>query len=206
MKLEVLNSKRKDLLKSLYKFSDFYLVGGTALALQLGHRTSVDFDLFSDKIINPSLLLSKTQRIFQGRKVARKLKHSDQVSILVDDVKIDFVHCKYPLVLKPIELNKLKMAQAKEIAAMKAFALNFRGTTKDYIDLYFVLKEKVVTLSDIEKIGEKKYKDEFNFRLFLNQLLLLEDLEDTEIEFFKKEPTKEEMQQLFKSEIAKIKL
>ncbi|MDO8524621.1 MAG: hypothetical protein Q7R99_03260 [bacterium] len=89
---------------------------------------------------------------------------------------------------------------------MKAYALNFRGATKDYFDLYFILKEKYSSLQEIREIGEKKYKAEFNFRLFLEQLLYLEGLKNNEVEFLKPEPTKEQMKKFFEQEISKIRL
>jgi len=107
---------------------------------------------------------------------------------------------------KQLEFKKLKIAQIPEIAAMKAYALNFREATKDYFDLYFILKEKYVTLQEIREMAEKKYKADFNFRLFLEQLLYLEGLKNNEIEFLKPEPPKEQMKKFFGKEILKLKL
>lgn len=93
-----------------------------------------------------------------------------------------------------------------EIAAMKAYALTFRGTYKDYIDLYFILKEKHTDLLEIKDLGEKRYKEEFNFRLFLEQLVYLQDVEIRDIDFLKKSVSMNEMKKFFEQEISKIKL
>jgi len=82
--------------------------------------------------------------------------------------------------------------------------LNYRGTLKDYIDLYFILKNKYVSLKEIKKLAEKKYKDEFNFRLFLEQLVYLEGLREEKIEFLRKKVGKKQMQEFFEKEIRKI--
>jgi hypothetical protein len=205
MRLEVLKSKQQEILPFLSQFKGFYLVGGTALALQMGHRLSVDFDLFIEKELSTGLF-DKAKKVFIGFKVRSLLKLPAQLAIMVNDVKVDFVKDDFGLLLKPLEFKKLKIAQIPEIAAMKAYALNFRGATKDYFDLYFILKEKYVTLQEIREIAEKKYKDEFNFRLFLEQLPYLEGLKNNEVEFLKPEPTRGQMKEFFEREISKIKL
>jgi len=187
----------------LKKFPGFYLVGGTALALQIGHRISVDFDLFSKKDI-PKSLLPKVKRVFNELEVKVLINHSEQLSVKINETKIDFVKYKFPLILKPIEFEGVKILPVKEIAATKAFVLNYRGTLKDYIDLYFILKNKYVSLKEIKKLAEKKYKDEFNFRLFLEQLVYLEGLREEKIEFLRKKVGKKQMQEFFEKEIRKI--
>jgi len=205
MQIEVLKSKQQKIFSYLLKFPEFYLVGGTALALQIGHRMSIDFDLFSKNNITPALL-AKIKRVFKDYKIEISLRNREQLTVKIDGVKIDFVKYKFPLIQNTIEFHGVRMAKPAEIAAMKAFALNFRGANKDYIDLYFILKEKHASLKEIEQIGNKKYKDEFNFKLFLQQLLILEGLKKQKIEYFKKEPNLKKIELLFKKEIKKIKL
>ncbi len=205
MHLEALKSKQKEIFEKLNKFPDFYLVGGTALALQIGHRISVDFDLFYKKDI-PSSLKQKVKRVFNDSKINTITDHSEQFSVKINGVKIDFVKYKFPLILKLIEFKNIRIAQILEIAAMKAYALNYRGTYKDYIDLYFILKNKHATLEEIKNIAEKKYKDDFNFRLFLEQLVYQKDLKPEGIEFLKQKVSQKEMEDFFKKQVAKIKV
>lgn len=205
MHLEALKSEQKKILPGLKGFSNFYLVGGTALALRIGHRVSVDFDLFSAKEISPALL-NKIKRIFSSFKIKTIVNHSGQLSVMVGDTKLDFVKYAFPLIFKPVVFDNIKIIPIKEIAAMKAYVLNQRGTFKDYVDLYFIVKDKYVTLESIKKIAEKKYKGEFNFRLFLEQLIYLDDIKDEEIEFLKQKVNKIEIQEFFEKEINKIEL
>lgn len=208
MYLEALKLKQKEVFEKLRKFPEFYLAGGTALALQIGHRISIDFDLFSKEDITPNLL-RKVKRVFKETKIELLLRHSEQLSIKANGMRMDFVKYRFPLILKPLEFKGVKLLQIAEIAAMKAYTLNYRGTLKDYIDLYFILKDKHATLERIKKIAEKKYGNEFNFRLLLEQLIYLTDIkkeERKEIEFLKKEVNEEELKEFFEKETAKINL
>lgn len=205
---EVLKLEQKKIFAKIVKFPDFYLVGGTALALQIGHRISIDFDLFSKEDI-PRRLLPKIKRVFKDKEIKVIVNHSEQLSVEIGGIRIDFVKYKYSLVLKLIEFEGVKILPVAEIATMKAYTLNYRGTLKDYIDLYFILKGKYTTLKEIEGIGEKKYKNDFNFRLFLEQIVNLEDIkkeEEKKIEFLKEKVGKREIQKFFENEIGKIKI
>ncbi len=204
MHLEALKSKQKEIFEKLNKFPGFYLAGGTALALQIGHRISVDFDLFYKKEI-PANLLQKIKRVFKDFKVKIILNHSEQLSVAIDGVKLDFVKYKFPLITGLRGIKGVKIASVSEIAAMKAHTLNYRGTYKDYVDLYFILKNKHSTLKQIKKIAEAKYKDDFNFRLFLEQAIYLKDIKIDKIKFLKEEIDKKKIEDLFQREIKKYK-
>lgn len=205
MQLEAIKLERQKVFNKLKAFDDFVLVGGTALALQMGHRVSVDFDLFCDKPL-PKNLEQKVKRVFKGCSVDRIVKRQGHVGFSVDGVKIDFVASDFPFVLDFIEFEGLKIAQILEIAAMKAYALNFRGALKDYVDLFFILKRKLVNLADIEKVGDQKYGGEFNFKLFLQQLVWLEDLRTKDIIFLQENTTEKEIKAFFEKEIKNLKL
>ena len=205
MHLETITSKQKEIFEKLDKFSDFYLAGGTALALQIGHRISVDFDLFSKKDITVQLL-NKIKRVFIGSKVEVIRDSSEQLSVIIDNIKLDFVKYPFSLFSELIEYQGINITKIEEIAAMKAYALGRRPILKDYVDLYYILKEKYVILEEIIKLSQKKYKGEFNPRLFLEQLIYLEDVGDMQINFLKKAVGKQEMEKFFRDEVKKIKL
>jgi len=204
MQIEAIKSEQQRILKELYLFKDFYLVGGTALALQIGHRVSIDFDLFTEKCLPPNLL-SRVKKIFPKAKIAIILKHLEQFSVTVDGIKIDFVK-EQPLLLDPVVFQNLKIASVAEIAAMKAHTLGFRGKLKDYVDLYFILKNKITDLQSIGDLAERKYGAEFNFRLFLEQLTYMEDIEAVDIEFLREKIDKTGLQKFFQEEVKKIKI
>jgi len=205
MHLEGLKSKQKKIFKKLNKFPEFYLAGGTALALEIGHRISVDFDLFSNKNI-PSNLMGKIKKVFKDFEIKIILNHSEQLSVAVSGIKLDFVKYEFPIILGLIEFKKVRMLKPPEIAAMKAYALNYRGTFKDYVDLYFILKNKHSNLEEIKKIAEEKYGEKFNFRLFLEELIYLKDFKKEKIEFLEKKIDYFEIEKFFKKKIEKTKL
>lgn len=202
---EAITSEPRKIFDKLLHFPNFYLAEGTGLALQIGHRISVDFDFFWGKEI-PKSLLPKLRRVFKGSKIEVILNHSEQLTVAIGGVSVSFVKYAFPVISKFIEYQGVKILPAPEIAAMKAYALGQRATMKDYLDLYFVLKEKITTLEEIINLCEKKYDEEFNPRLFLEQLIYSEDIEKVEIQFLKKKITLPEIEKFFEKEVKKIKI
>ena len=135
-------------------FSDFNLVGGTALALQMGHRNSIDIDLFGNSEINSEFFIEKLSE-FGEVKVAKSTKNI--LITKINEVKVDFVNYKYPLLSECLFIENIRMLSVKDIAGMKLNAIAGRGSKKDFIDLYFLLNE--FSLEDIVSFYEKKYKD-----------------------------------------------
>ncbi len=135
-------------------FSNFNLVGGTALALQIGHRNSIDIDLFGNSEINSELFIEKLSE-FGDVKVAQSTKNI--LITKINDVKVDFVNYKYPLLSNCLHIENIRMLSTKDIAAMKLNAIAGRGSKKDFIDLYFILNE--FSLEEIVSFYENKYND-----------------------------------------------
>lgn len=104
-----------------------------------------------------------------------------------------------------ISENNIFFLSIKEIAATKAYTIGRRGSYKDYVDLYFVLKDQHASLKEIIEIAEKKYGADFNGRLFLEQLVYLEDIQDTEILFLKEHVTKNQIGEFFVQKIQESK-
>ncbi|MCG2693187.1 nucleotidyl transferase AbiEii/AbiGii toxin family protein [Candidatus Parcubacteria bacterium] len=205
MHLEAITSKQKRIFDKLNNFPDYYLAGGTALALQIGHRISVDFDFFSKTDI-PKKLLSKIKNVFYDIKVTDILNHSEQLTVDLEGINLTFVRYPFPLISKLKEYQGVKMLQVPEIAVTKSYTLGQRATYKDYVDLYFILNENFCTLSRIIKLAQKKYKENFDPRLFLEQLVYLEDVKDVEIKFLQKRATKKVLQNFFEHIIIQYKL
>jgi len=113
----------------------------------------------------------------------------------------------FPLLLKLLTFKGIKILNIKEIATSKAYTIGRRGSYKDYVDLYYIIKEERFSLIKIINLAEKKYQDDFNGRLFLEQLLYLDDVEDINIVFLKKKKiNKKILVDFFQQEIKKIKL
>lgn len=135
---------RDELLELLEKisadetFSSFSMVGGTSLALQIGHRYSIDLDFFSVSEFDHLEILEKLQS-FGSVIVTNQTKNI--LNTLIDGLKVDFVnYTLYPFIREPIIEQKIRLASKEDIAAMKLHAISNRGTKKDFIDLYFLLK------------------------------------------------------------------
>lgn len=205
MNLEVLTKEGKDIFRLLGKFEDFYLAGGTALALQIGHRISVDFDLFSEKEISKNLL-AKVKRVFDGKIIIPSVNNPDELTVFADDIKITFLKYPFPAINKFADCIGVKLLDTREIAATKAYTIGRRGTLKDYVDLYFIVSGKISSLDEIMEMAKIKFADEFNDRLFLEQLVYFNDIEETKIQFLKKPITKNDLETFFKLEVSKIKL
>lgn len=166
------------------RFRGFYLVGGTALALHMGHRVSIDFDLFSRESLPPNLL-SRVKRVFDDTTVVMSYRVAEQLNVVIDGVKTTFFHFDYPVVDDFIELRGVSIASVREIAAMKAFAIGKRLSYKDYVDWYFLLEEKHITLPGAIAHAKKKFGGDFNDRLFLGQLASFEDVHTQKIDFLR---------------------
>ncbi len=200
MHLEALNDKGKESFPKLKQFKNFYLAGGTALALQIGHRISIDFDFFSDKDISKDLLV-KVKKIFLDKKILVSVNSADELTVFVEDVKITFLKYPFSALGKFISYEGLNLLGVKELAATKAYTIGRRGSFKDYVDLYSIISEGYSSLKEIIKMAEKKYNDAFNARLFLEQLVYFKDIENTDIIFSIKNFNGDKMKIFFEEEV-----
>ena len=152
---ETLNKKTAIVLEKIVHIAkSFYLAGGTSLALQLGHRISIDLDFFCKDSFSTALLIEELKNI-------GKLTVEDQsertLNGSLDGVKISFFNYQYKLVFPTIEYKGVNLADERDIAAMKVLAISDRGTKKDFVDLYILLKK--YPLEAILEVFNKKYKD-----------------------------------------------
>lgn len=154
--------------------NDYYLAGGTALALQLGHRQSVDFDFFSQKPDRAAETQKELQKIpgYVTREIDRQTIHAD-----VSGVKLSFIgNYVYPLLHGPLESQGIQIADILDIALMKLVAISHRATPRDYIDLAAILRSGH-SLSDLLSASKQKYGDSFNTMIPLRALTSFDDLE-----------------------------
>lgn len=170
----------------------FYLAGGTALALQLGHRVSFDLDFFQfgpSERIDSKYIASTLENRFSRETLSMEISQSDQCTWRINSTKVSFIAYPFPLVEEPVlgaaigrDLEGLKIASIRDIACMKAYALGRRTAFRDYVDLRFVLTKTNLSLSSLVEdcahkfvlVGERL----FSKRLFLEQLTYTEDIED----------------------------
>jgi len=200
---EVLSEQAAQLFPSLSRFPDFYLAGGTALALQLGHRVSVDFDLFCDDEVGRALL-QQVRRVFVNDDLAVLVNNADELTLLLNGVKVTFLRYPFPPREPLVVYKDVRLLSVREIAATKAYTIGRRGSFKDYVDLYFVIAEKHAGLADIIADAEAKFVSDFNSRLFLEQLVYLADLDDGEVHFIRPPVTVDDVQTFFGDRIREL--
>jgi predicted nucleotidyltransferase component of viral defense system len=161
-KLQSLKSILIQLLKSQILPSDSYLAGGTALYYYLHHRLSVDLDFFTQKDFSPEMLAFKLREEFGTADVEIMEKESLIVFLSPEKIKFSVFTFPYHLLssLKSLELSKgitCPAASLEDIAAMKAIAISQRGSAKDFIDLYYLLKHIQFKFEDLSSFVQQKY-------------------------------------------------
>ncbi|MFA4998416.1 MAG: nucleotidyl transferase AbiEii/AbiGii toxin family protein [Candidatus Paceibacterota bacterium] len=152
---------------------DFYLAGGTALALQLGHRQSVDLDWFSRQNFSNEKI-KKDLALLGNFKLLSEEK--DTIQGILDEIRVSFFHYGYDLLFPLIKFKSIDLADERDIAAMKIDAISSRGSKKDFIDLYFLLKK--YSLAELIGFFENKYKNvEYNKLHILKSFSYFDDAE-----------------------------
>jgi predicted nucleotidyltransferase component of viral defense system len=160
------------------ELSDFYLVGGTALSLQFGHRISVDLDLFSTIDFDNATLAKNLET-----KITTFTYHSTLNPIglfcYIEDIKVDFVkHHQHPLIADTLENDGIRMFSLEDIVAMKVNAILKRGAKKDFWDIAVLLKH--FTIEDIVQFYNRKYPSQQLLISVPQALIYFDDAEDSE--------------------------
>ncbi len=179
---DILNKERKDILQLFSNFkNDFYLAGGTALALQLGHRDSIDFDFFSEHDFSTANLFEKLKEAGMRHKIKKVQDEKNTITVIIDgSIKVSFFSYPYRL-LNPVILEKyIRIASVEDIACMKLSAITSRSTEKDYVDLYFILQHH--KLSYLLALAEEKFPN-LDASIILKSLIYFDDMETEPILF-----------------------
>lgn len=178
MHKEILTSAQLKLLAIVKMFSKkFGLAGGSAVALHLGHRESIDFDLFSfEEFSNYSIKTKVARRTTIDTVLVNK---KGEYTFLIDGVKFTFFQFPYKINFSESLDGIVKLPDILTLAAMKAFALGRRAKWKDYVDLYFILKANH-TVSEITEKGVEIFGNEFNEKIFRTQLAYFKDIDYSE--------------------------
>jgi hypothetical protein len=199
---EILTLKQKTIFEKLtpYKKSGI-MAGGTALAFQLRHRKSYDFDIFTPKTI-PANLAWEMRKTF-GKKI-RVIKESEnELTFLTPDkFKITFFYYPFKPLYKAIKTSSLPLFNWKDIAADKAYTIGRRPIYRDYIDIFFIVK-KGHNLKKIATDAKKKFQGLFSEKLFFQQLIYFDDLRDFQIEFIGKKYQPREIKKFLEKEVKK---
>ncbi len=160
-------------IKSIPELKNFYLSGGTALALLLGHRESEDLDFFSNKEFSPQSLQQRLSVIGPLQNVEID---EGTLNTFFNNVKLQFLYYPYKLIEKPVEWNGIFLSSVIDIACTKLITISARGSKKDFIDMYIVLKQ--ITLQELFKRLDDKYQNvNYNHAHILKSLVYFEDAE-----------------------------
>ena len=178
LQTQTIQPKLLELLKKIMSsdiFNGFNLVGGTSLALQLGHRISVDIDMFGNADINEIEFVSQLSK-FGNVTIIKKSKSI--IIFSINGIKVDFVSYNYPLLEDLIVFDNIRLVSDKDVAAMKLNAIAGRGSRKDFIDLYFLMK--IYTLREMLSFYNQKYSDGSEF-MVIKSLSYFDDAEKEEM-------------------------
>ncbi len=181
MHKEILTKEQVSLLPLVKAFKDnFNLVGGTAIALHLGHRHSIDFDMFSFLDFKNSVIRRKVRKF--ANIDTEIVSHTGEFTFMCKEVKFTFYHYPFDLEYKD-EFEGIKMPDLLTLAAMKAHALAGRAKWKDYVDLFFIMKD-FYSMQVISEQAARLFKGEFNGKLFRIQLAFFDDVNyEEKVEF-----------------------
>ena len=151
----------------------FFLVGGTALALQLGHRKSIDLDLFTPQPFNNSNLIETLAADF---KVSVELEEPNKLITNIEDIKVDFVKMGYLILFPSLLIEGVRMLDIQDIAPMKLKAIAQRGSKKDFFDIHFLLEK--MQLETMISLFQQKFKMHEVFHI-VKSLTYFEDAEQS---------------------------
>lgn len=187
---EVLNKNQIALLPVMALFKrEYYLVGGTAIALHIGHRRSIDFDLFKPSAIHHKRNLDKLSNAGFPVMVTRRV--DEQMNLIVNDVKVTFFQYPFPVQANGNYDKVFRLPSLLQLTAMKAYALGRRSKWKDYVDLFFLLNDHF-TLEQVTECATVLFGDLFSEKLFRSQLCFFDDVDYSEpVEYLLTQPPSE---------------
>lgn len=178
MHTEILSQRQVQLLPLIKQFKkEYFLVGGTAIALYLGHRRSIDFDLFKFSTIKPLKIINTISAFGNSYSITRRV--TEQLNVTVADVKLTFFQYPFKISVTEKLADIINVPALLDLAAMKAYALGRRSKWKDYVDLYFLLNEHF-TVKQISERATEIFGELFSEKLFRAQLSYFDDIDFAE--------------------------
>ena len=203
--LEIFDPERKKVFQKLKDFDkNGFLAGGTALALHIGHRISVDFDFFTEKEFNQNYFIQKITGLplnFQSEKV-----EPGTVIGYLNKTKFSLFFYKYPVLAEAHKFLNLSICDIKDIAPMKLAAISDRGVKRDFIDLYFIVAEKkLLTLQEVFNLYDQKFKIlNQNKTHILKSLIYFDDADEQQMPQMLKEVSWPKVKKFFEIETKRL--
>lgn len=201
--LAQLDQERQKVFYQLKNFKkDFILAGGTAIMLQIGHRLSYDFDLFTGKEIDERIL-KKVKSVFGGQ-VSLDIVSNEIVFVKTgNNIDIHLVFHPFKTLRKPIVTSAVNIFHLDDLAANKAYVLGRRPAWRDYVDLFFLLKWNYYRLDTIIALAKRKFNYDFNEKLFLEQLVYFKDVNVVDIVFLQERYLPSQIKSFLEKEVKK---
>ncbi len=199
---EVIPEEAERVLEALSraKIQSFYLAGGTALALKLGHRLSRDLDFFSAEPFNEEALLSELARL---EKLSLLSKGRETLHLSIMGIKVSFIGYLYPMLFPCSSFSGIRVGDPRDIACMKIAAVAGRGTRRDFVDLYFLAKQ--YGMAHLFELFRKKYaRIDFNMVHALKSLAYFKDAEEEPMPNLLVPVSWDEITRFFRQETPKI--
>lgn len=185
-------------LQDIPLLSNTRLVGGTSLALQIGHRKSIDIDLFGEVNCEQYELVDALSDLGE----LTIIKESKNIHVYqLNGVKLDIVNYKYPWIKPMLVDDDIRLADMEDIAAMKITAIIGRGTKKDFIDLAFLLD--IFSLDEILNFYEKKYPEASRF-MAMKSIAYFDDAENDPMPYMLNNITWDNIKERILKEISTI--
>lgn len=192
MHKEILSEKQQELLPLIRQFSrEYYLAGGTAVALHIGHRRSIDYDLFKFSSVNHKKNIDK----IAGSRLPYEVtwREAGQMNVTLGEVKLTFLEYPFQIAAARKFEDIIKVPELIDLAAMKAYALGRRSKWKDYVDLYFIFKH-YFSVGQISARASEIFDQMFSEKLFRGQLSYFEDIDySEEVEYIVPEVPEDEI-------------
>jgi hypothetical protein len=181
----ILDEERRQFLPALEvgRAEGFYLAGGTALALQIGHRDSVDFDFFKPDGFDTARLFERLKEEFSSSSLVKVQDERNTLGLIVSEsIKLSFMSYPYDMLRPLVAADHLDLADIVDIGCMKLSAITGRGTMKDYVDLYFILQR--IPMHELLALCALKLPT-LDRALIMKALVYFDDLDDEPILYMK---------------------
>ncbi len=179
---EVIDNDRYEILKKVVaniSLKNYYLAGGTALALQTGIRESFDFDFFVQEKFDENMLIEELNKL--GKLEVTSVREGT-VHIILNNIQFTFLYFPNNLIEKKVKVEEIEnfyLASIKDIAVMKLIAISQRGTKKDFFDLYYICNHFNITIEEILNLTKIKYNEnKINYFHIIQSISYFEDAED----------------------------
>lgn len=180
------------------------LAGGTALALQLGHRVSVDLDFFTVEDFSTEALIQE----IKGFKLAWQILQEEAggLTVLVNGVKVSVLRYPYPFTDLTVRIKSITVAGLMDIAAMKVIAITQRGAKRDFVDLYFILQDtpfRKIAANMLRRFGPERV----NPLIIGKALVFFDDAEaDPEPQYLIEKPEWKDIKSFFRKNVKQMAL